>query len=81
MKTFLAWLDQHGIPMHKCHTSGHAPLKDLKRLRAAFTSAVVVPVHCAEPDAFTKDFKSSMKRADNEWWEVEYTNHEKGRCT
>ena len=70
MKPFLAWLDQHGIPMNKCHTSGHAPLKDLRRLRSAFESAVVVPVHCSEPDAFAKTFDHAVLHRDNEWWEV-----------
>ena len=70
MKPFLAWLHQHGIPMNKCHTSGHAPLKDLRRLRSAFESAVVVPVHCSEPDAFAKAFDHAVLHRDNEWWEV-----------
>jgi len=44
MKRFLTWLKEHQIPLHRCHTSGHAPVKDLKRLRAAFKTANAAPV-------------------------------------
>jgi ribonuclease J len=69
-KPFLAWLESCGIPLHKCHTSGHASLRDLKRLRTAFESAKVVPIHCAEPELFEKDFERVERHLDNEWWEV-----------
>ncbi len=70
MKPFLEWLNQQGIPMSKCHTSGHASVKDLRRLRDAFSSAVVVPVHCAEPEVYAKLFERVQQHSDNEWWEV-----------
>ena len=70
MKPFLAWLDRRGILLHPCHTSGHASLCDLQRLRNAFGSAVVVPVHCAEPELFAKVFDRVDRHPDNEWWEV-----------
>ncbi len=69
-KPFLTWLETRGIPLHKCHTSGHASLCDLQRLRTAFGSAKVVPIHCAEPELFEKDFKGVERHLDNEWWEV-----------
>lgn len=69
---FLAWLDRHTIPMHTRHTSGHAPLCDLQRLRKAFGSAIAVPVHCAEPEVFAKLFDRVTLHADNEPWEVGY---------
>ena len=59
------------IPLVKCHTSGHASLRDLQRLRAAFGSARVVPIHCAEPDLFEQSFAGVERHPDNEWWEVE----------
>ena len=71
MKPFLAWLQQRGIPLHKCHTSGHASVSDLRRLRNAFGSAVAVPVHCAEPNLFAKTFDRVQVHPDNEWWKVE----------
>jgi ribonuclease J len=70
MKPFINWLDQRGIKLHKCHTSGHASVSDLRRLRNAFASAVAVPVHCAEPELFPKTFENVQPHPDNEWWEV-----------
>jgi len=70
-KPFLSWLEERGIPLHQCHTSGHASLPDLKRLRKAFSSAVVVPVHCAEPEVFAKLFDRVRLHADNEMWRVD----------
>jgi ribonuclease J len=70
MKPFLNWLDQRGIQLHKCHTSGHASVSDLRRLRNAFASAVAVPVHCAEPELFPKTFENVQMHLDNEGWEV-----------
>ena len=67
---FLVWLKERGIPLHKCHTSGHASLADLQRLRKAFASAVVVPVHCAEPDVFASLFERVKLHTDNEWWKI-----------
>ena len=80
---FLAWLARHNIPLHKCHTSGHAPVCDLQRLRKAFALAVVVPVHCAKPEIFAKLFDNVVLHADNKTWEVEQeikqrkNNHER----
>jgi ribonuclease J len=67
---FLAWLGERDIPLRKCHTSGHAPLCDLKRLRQAFATTIVVPVHCADPEAFAQHFERVVRHADNEWWEI-----------
>lgn len=75
LKLFLVWLGHQGIPMHKCHTSEHAPLSDLKRLRSAFGSAVVVPVHCAEPQVFANAFDRVALHPDNEWWEINGNEH------
>jgi ribonuclease J len=70
MKPFLAWLTQQGIELRKCHTSGHASVSDLRRLRKAFGSAVAVPVHGAEPELFAKTFDRVRVHPDNEGWEV-----------
>lgn len=69
-REFLAWLKKSNIPLRQCHTSGHAPLCDLQRLRNAFASAVAVPVHCAEPEVFAKLFDQVTLHADNESWEI-----------
>jgi ribonuclease J len=70
MKPFLKWLDKRGLKLHKCHTSGHASVSDLRRLRNAFGSAVTVPVHCAEPELFAQTFDRVRVHPDNKWWEV-----------
>jgi len=70
-KDFLAWLQQHNIPLYKHHTSGHASVSDLIRLRNAFTSAVAVPVHCAEPELFKTTFNHVQMHKDNESWNVD----------
>jgi len=66
MKPFLACLTQQGIELRKCHTSGHASVSDLRRLRKAFGSAVAVPVHCAESELFAKTFDRMRVHPDNE---------------
>jgi len=70
-KPFLSWLKERGIPLHQCHTSGHASLPDLKRLRNAFSSAVAVPVHCAEPKVFANLFERVKLHEDSQWWSVD----------
>jgi ribonuclease J len=73
MKPFLAWLDGHGIPMHKCHTSGHAAVKDLQKLRDSFPEAIVVPIHTNSPERFKDLFGKVEIHKDGEWWQV-YSN-------
>ena len=70
LKPFLKWLDDRGIPLHQCHTSGHASVKDLQRLRKAFGDAVVVPIHTQQPDLYDQTFGNVRMHADGEWWEV-----------
>jgi len=70
MKPFLSWLDGKGIPLHQVHTSGHASVKDLQRLRQAFINAVVVPIHTQQPDLYEMTFGNVQVHDDGEWWEV-----------
>jgi ribonuclease J len=65
---FVAWLEDRRIPLHRCHTSGHASIADLKRLRDAFPQAVAVPVHLTERERFAKLFGKVALRGDGEWW-------------
>ncbi|MBE3108984.1 MAG: MBL fold metallo-hydrolase [Acidobacteria bacterium] len=67
---FLAWLEQHGIPMTHCHTSGHAPIKDLKRLAKALASKMLVPIHSFEPGQYEQYFDNVEKTEDGQWWTV-----------
>ena len=67
---FLAWLNDRGIPLHQCHTSGHASVKDLQRLRKAFGDAVVVPIHTQKPDLYEQTFGNVQVHDDGEWWGI-----------
>ena len=69
-KSLLGWLKRRGIPLHKCHTSGHASIRDLKRLRKAFADAVVCPVHTADPVAFRELFQKIKVLADGEYYDL-----------
>ena len=70
-KPLLDWLHRHGIPLDECHTSGHAAVKDLVKLRKTFAGAPVVPIHSNQPDRFEELFGNVNRLADGEWWEVE----------
>lgn len=70
MAPFLKWLNERGIPMHKCHTSGHASVRDLQSLRTAFAGAVVCPVHTLDPKAFTQLFKNVRILTDGELFDI-----------
>jgi ribonuclease J len=69
-KPFLEWLSRHGIPLDKCHTSGHASVSDLAKLRKAFQNAPLVPIHTDQPGRFEEVFGGVQQRADGEWWKV-----------
>ena len=70
MQPFLDWLNARGMPLHKCHTSGHASVKDLQRLRTTFPGAVVVPIHTPVPDTYDDLFGTVQVHADGQWWEA-----------
>jgi len=67
---FHDWLRQHGIPLCECHTSGHAAVRDLVRLRKAFSNAPVVPIHTVNADRFEELFGNAQCHNDGEWWTV-----------
>lgn len=69
-RPFLAWLDRHSIPLHRCHTSGHASTKELRAFRNAFSGAPVVPIHLDDIDGYCRLFDDVVIRADGEWWTV-----------
>jgi len=71
LKPFLSWLDDRGIPLHQCHTSGHSSVKDLQRIRQAFGDAVVVPIHTQQPDLYEQTFGNVQVHEDGEWWEAQ----------
>jgi len=69
-KPLLEWLENRGIPKHHCHTSGHASVGDLRRLRNAFAQAVVVPVHLERRDKYVEAFDNVEVHEDGDWWEI-----------
>lgn len=67
---FVTWLGDRGIPLYQCHTSGHASVADLGRLRDAFPAAVAVPVHLVDREGFVRLFNNVALHVDQEWWQV-----------
>jgi ribonuclease J len=67
-RLFLDWLRQRSIPMVHCHTSGHAPLADLKRFAEALSPRMLVPIHTFEPERFANHFENVSQKMDGEWW-------------
>jgi ribonuclease J len=67
---FLSWAKHRGLSLYRCHTSGHASVADLRRLRDAFAEAIAVPVHLTDREQFTTLFGRVMLREDGEWWWV-----------
>jgi len=69
-KPFHSWLRRRGIPLHHCHTSGHASPSDLQRFAKALGPGMLVPVHSAEPQRFAEFFKNVEIKEDGHGWEV-----------
>lgn len=69
-KPLLDWLEKNGIPLDYCHTSGHAAVGDLLKLRNAFPCAVVVPIHTEHPGRFEELFGNAQQHDDGAWWDV-----------
>ncbi|MBW1794266.1 MAG: hypothetical protein JRJ38_07525 [Deltaproteobacteria bacterium] len=63
------WLYRKSIPLVYCHTSGHAPVLDLKRLADALAPKMLVPVHSFEPERFADHFENVVMKEDGQWWE------------
>lgn len=61
------WLDDHSIPISRCHTSGHASIADLRQFRNAFPDAALVPVHGAHPNLAIA-WPGRICLADNGQW-------------
>jgi ribonuclease J len=67
---FLDWLENHQMPLTHCHTSGHAPPRDLQRLADAISAKRLVPIHSSEPNTYKQLFKNVEIRNDGEVWSV-----------
>lgn len=64
------WLEQHSIPKHNIHTSGHASIVDLKKFVTAVKPCKVVPIHSFMPERYPDFFSNVETHNDGEWWEV-----------
>jgi ribonuclease J len=69
-RRFVEWSKGRGLPLHYCHTSGHASVADLRRLRDAFPHALAVPVHLADRERFSTLFGNVVLHEDGEWWDA-----------
>ena len=67
---FEKWRQDRGLPLHTCHTSGHASVPDLQRMRNAFPESVAVPVHLSDRERFVELFGNVRLRDDGEWWGI-----------
>jgi len=65
----LTWLTDRGIPVHRLHSSGHAPVRDLQRL-ATSLGGRIVPMHTNAPERFPALFENVEPHPDGEWWTV-----------
>ena len=63
-------LDQHGIALQSIHTSGHASVRDLRRLVDSIRPGRVVPVHSEAAGRFVELFANVECHTDGEWWPV-----------
>jgi ribonuclease J len=59
-----------GVELVEHHTSGHAPLSDLKRLVAAIRPDRIVPIHTEGAKAYSQYFPAVTPREDGAWWAV-----------
>jgi ribonuclease J len=73
-KPFLERLDQLGIPVAMCHTSGHATPDDLQRLVEALSPREVVPIHSQVPERYAERYANAHMRRDGEWWALREEN-------
>ena len=60
-----------GIPLVQHHTSGHAPLADLKRLVDSVAPDRVVPIHTEGAAEFVQHFPAAVAQQDGSWWAVQ----------
>lgn len=64
------FLARNEVPLEVIHTSGHAPVDDLKRFAEAIGPARVIPIHTEHPERYRELYERVEPHADGEWWEV-----------
>jgi ribonuclease J len=63
-------LASRNIELENIHTSGHASIKDLKRLAAAIMPKALVPIHTFQGDRYSEFFDNVTRYDDGQWWKV-----------
>lgn len=63
-------LASRNVELENVHTSGHASIRDLKRLAAAVMPKTLVPIHTFEADRFSDLFRNVTRFNDGQWWRV-----------
>lgn len=65
-----AFLDRHHVPLHTCHTSGHATVTDLARLVRTVAPSRLVPIHTFGADRYAEFFPAAPveRFEDGAWW-------------
>lgn len=66
----LDWLRTNAIPFETIHTSGHAAVRDLRRLATAFAPRRLVPIHSFETARFGEFFENVERKEDGAWWTI-----------
>jgi ribonuclease J len=59
-----------GVRLEHLHTSGHASVRDLRRLVEAVAPRCLVPIHSEAGDRYPQLFPNVMRQDDGVWWEV-----------
>lgn len=63
-------LATRNVELENIHTSGHASIKDLKRLASAIMPNSLVPIHTFQGDRFSEFFCNVTRHNDGQWWMV-----------
>jgi ribonuclease J len=64
------WRQEHQLPFHTIHTSGHASPSDLRRFVTSLAPKILVPIHTDAPERYCELYPHVALRPDGEFWEV-----------
>lgn len=67
---FEEFIKRKSFNVHQIHTSGHASLRDLRKLVDAIKPKIVIPVHTANPEGFLKYFPNTVVLKDGQSFDV-----------
>jgi ribonuclease J len=69
-RALTASLQERDVPFVHVHTSGHASIRDLRRLVSAINPHRLVPIHSEATGRFRELFPRVEQRPDGQWWAV-----------